>query len=257
MTIDGFKFKLNFFILKIKPFTSLFKQMSNKKIATHNFNFSGILVTYTCWSYMVMFILFTFLLYQLTACIFLGGTLFGAFLLVVCAPFVLTMLAFKCIQRCLSTCAARHCFLQSSGKKYLALKNARAYNLFLYFRLFYDCFTGVAFCGLRMLANCLFCILYLPRIDIGISGGGNDVAHMAYVAHLKWEAQHTNPIMVCFCQMLEKRNSFKNKKKTNNELLSNNQNTNRRRRNILRNRWYLYYFMTKNSILLSYRRKMN
>ena len=226
--------------------------LSNKKIATHNFNYAGILVTYTCWGYMVLFSLMTFLLFQIAACLFLGGSFFAAFILVILMPFLFTIFMFRLLNKCLNNCAARYCFLQTGGKKFLALKNTNTYHLYLYFRFFYDCFTGVAFCIMRVVSTSLLAILYLPRLDYSCVSGGlerMDTTFMAYVGHLRWEATHSHPIMICFCEILQRYLSLKVKMKK--KMLK----TNTARQNVLRNRWHLYYFMSKNELLLKHRRR--
>ena len=208
-----------------------------------------------------MFALVTFLLFQLVACIFLGGNLFGAFILICLVPLTLTILVFKCLNRCINNWAARYCFLQSRGKHFLALKNTKAFHLFLYFRFFYDCFTGVAFCLVRTICTTLLGILYLPRLDYSCMGAGwerMDAAYMAYVGLLKWEATHTNPIMVGFCDILKRNLKVREKMKmkmTLNMTLNMNVKRNTPKLNMLRNRWYLFYFMTKNKQLVQFRKK--
>ena len=165
------------------------------------------------------------------------------------------------VNKCISTCAARHCFLQSRGKHFLALKNTKAYHLFLYFRFFYDCFTGMAFCFVRMVCTTLMGILFLPRLDYSCMGAGwerMDAGYMAYLGHLKWEATHTNPIVVGFCDILKRHlNAIKKMNKNKNVSMSRTtrEGMNSSRRNVLRNRWYLFYFMIKNEKLVQFRRK--
>jgi hypothetical protein len=75
-----------------------------------------------------------------------------------------------------------------------------------------------------------------------------DTAFMSYVGFLHWEAHHTNPIAVSFCQML---------KKTSNNL-SHLDQTNKffyLKRNRIVNKWKLLKVLIRNIELTKLRKK--
>ena len=220
---------------------------SNKKIATSSFNYSGYAVTYMCWGYIILFALLTVVSFQL---IFFGGNSIGLFVLLVLLPFVVSILIVKFINKFIGSLAAKFCFLQSKSKV-LALKNVKCYSIFLYFKFFYDCFTGFAYCMLRIMTSIVLSVVFLPRLDYSFMGRsleGMDTAFMSYVGYLHWESHHTNPVVICFCDMLKRNLKINNKLKKYNIV----QNKTRTR---VRNRWYLLYLMSKNLQLVQYRRR--
>ena len=220
---------------------------SNKKIATSSFNYSGYAVTYMCWGYIILFALLTVVSFQL---IFFGGNSIGLFVLLVLLPFIVSILIVKFINKFIGSLAAKFCFLQSKSKV-LALKNVKCYSIFLYFKFFYDCFTGFAYCMLRIMTSIVLSVVFLPRLDYSFMGRsleGMDTAFMSYVGYLHWESHHTNPVVICFCDMLKRNLKINNKLKKYNIV----QNKTRTR---VRNRWYLLYLMSKNLQLVQYRRK--
>ena len=163
---------------------------------------------------------------------------------------LISILIFKLISRLIGNTAAKYFFVQKNARV-LALKNLKFYSLFLYFKFFYDCFTGIAFCMLRMLTATAFSILFMPRLDYSFMGRSlekMDTAFMSYVGYLHWESHHTNPIVISFCDLL------KRYLKLNNKLRKYNIVPNLARTRV-RNRWYMFYLMSKNRQLIQYRRK--
>ena len=165
-------------------------------------------------------------------------------------PFLVSVLLFKCLSRLTSGLAAKFCFLQRNAQV-LALKNLKAYSLFMYFKFFYDCFAGLAFCVVRMLTQTLVSIVFLPRLDYSFMGRSlekMDTAFMSYVGYLHWESHHTNPIAICFCELLQRSLKLNAKLKMLN-IVSNEARVR------VRNRWYLYYMLSKNRQLIQLRRR--
>jgi hypothetical protein len=217
---------------------------TNKKIATSSFNYAGYVVTYTCWGYIFMFILVTFILFQLATIFFLGSSsIIVTFFLVIILPFLISFILIRFVNKFLSSFAAKFCFLQNKSKL-LAVKNLKSYSLFLYFKFFYDCFSSIAFCLLRMLKSILLCILFMPRLDYSFVGRGlerMDPGFMSYIGFLHWESHHTNSILISFCDLLKNRNLKMDKYEI--------------KRNRIINRWQLCYLLIKNYKLISYRKK--
>ena len=223
---------------------------TNKKIATSSFNYSGYAVTYTCWGYLFLFMLCSFISFQLaTLFVFGSNAAVGLFMLVVLVPFSVSVILIRLVSRLLSSIAARFCFLQRKSKV-LALKNLKSYSLFLYFKFFYDCFTGIAFCLLRMLKSICLAVLFMSRIDysfMGRSMESMDPAFMSYIGYLHWEAHHTNPIAISFCELL--RQSLRSRRKQ-----ATSEKAQLIRRNRIVNRWQLCCLLLKNKKLISLRK---
>jgi len=217
---------------------------SNKKIATSSFNYAGYAVTYTCWGYIFMFVLSTFLTFQMaTLFCFDSSSLISLFLLVIAVPFVMSMLVIRLVNKLLSSMAAKFCFLQKKSRV-LAVKNLKSYSLFLYFKFFYDCFTSMAFCLWRVIKSICLSVLFMPRLDYSFMGRGMermDPAYMSYIGYLHWEAHHTNSIVIAFCHLLK--NIDKNCTKED------------MKRNRIVMRWQMAYLMIKNNRLISYRKR--
>jgi hypothetical protein len=220
---------------------------SNKKIATNSFNYAGYAVTYTCWGYIILLILLTFFSFQIATLIYFGSGNIALFVLVILIPFTISVLIIKLINRFICSLAAKFCFLQKRSRV-LALKNLKLYSLFIYFKFFYDCFAGLAFCMIRMIISIILSIVFLPRLDYSFMGRSMekmDNAFMSYVGYLHWEAHHTNPIAICFCNLLKRFSKLKMKFKLNKSDMIKNR---------IRNKWYLFCLLAKNKQLIKYRK---
>jgi hypothetical protein len=252
---------------------------SNQKLALGSFNYAGYAVTYTCWGYLILFLFLTFICTQLTT-LYSVATLTNPttanlqtlvqnttssltlFIIIVLLPFLFSIFLVNLINKLLSRCAARFCFLQKNSKLF-ALKNRRLFGFFLYYKFFYDCFMGIASCLTRMFKSILFGILFMSRLDYSFMGRNlerMDSAFMSYVGFLHWEAHHTNPISISFCQLLKKlvkqketstivKCSLKKNKKQENDVFSKTR---------ILNRWHLFRILSKNPQLIEYRKhKLN
>jgi hypothetical protein len=224
---------------------------SNKKIATSSFNYAGYTVTYTCWGYIIMFVVFTFISFQIATLIaFGGGCTLGLLALVILLPFAVSFLVARLFNRFIGSLAAKYFFMQRKSKV-LALKNLKTYSLFLYFKFFYDCFTGIAFCLLRMLSSLLMGILFMSRLDYSFMGNSMermDTAFMSYIGYLHWESHHTNPVAISFCDLLQKMQQ----RDSNLAVWQRRQATRRTR---IVNRWQMAYLLLKNKTLVRNRRQ--
>jgi hypothetical protein len=221
--------------------------LSNKKIATSSFNYAGYAVTYTCWGYLILFFLITFLSFQIATLVYFSSSTIAVFVIIIIIPFIFSVLMIKLINKFVCSWAAKYCFLQQNSKV-LALKNLKLYSLFLYFKFFYDCFAGMAFCMLRMATSIILSIVFLPRLDYSFMGRSlekMDTAFMSYVGYLHWEAHHTNPIAICFCNLLKRSLKLRLKFKLNRVDIKINR---------VKQRWYLFCLLSKNQDLIRYRK---
>ena len=62
-------------------------------------------------------------------------------------------------------------------------------------------------------------ILFLPRLDYSFMGSfeNMDNAFMSYIGFLYWEAHHTNPVAICFCELLRRSLKYRRKFKLTNK----------------------------------------
>ena len=175
-------------------------------------------------------------------------------------------------------------FLQKNTK-ILALDNFRVFNIVLFFAFFFDCFIlGVIEALIRLIKVVIISIIYMPRIAYGFFGRlleKEDNAYRTYMGYLYIEAAHTNPIMVTFCSLLtyhglsehvrnivlkridvnvkfHRSSNFLNQ--VTNDLQPNHVLGRKRRKTYKKyivNRWHVFLFLTKNPVLLMYRKVKN
>lgn len=237
-----YKFKKHM-IAMYKGKSTLNTRISNRKIALGSFNYAGYLVTYTCWGYLILFLFIFFISFQITTFIEYGTSRISLLFTAIILPFLIGIILFKLVNRWINSFAARFCFLQQKSNL-LALKNWRFYSLFLYFKFFYDCFTGIASCVLRLLKSIVLGVLFMSRMDYSFMGRNlekYDTAFMSYIGFLQWEAAHTNSIIITFCNLLKKSIS----KQNDVDLV----------RNRVVNKWQLALMLSKNKNLIKYRKK--
>lgn len=234
---------------------------NNRKIATANFNYAGYAVTYTCWGYIILFGLTSFLAFQGATLVVFGGGVVGLtlFLLVLLLPLIISIALMKLMNRFIGLFAARFCFLQK-GSKVLALKNARLYSLFLYFKFFYDCFAGIALCILRIFKAILISIVFMTRLDVSLMGHCQlDTGYMAYVGYVFWEAAHTNPVVIGFCDMIKRESMLREMQKREERRRTSGLDTWKKSASgchiRAKTRWFLAYTLINNKTLQNLRKK--
>jgi hypothetical protein len=227
---------------------------NNRKIATGSFNYAGYAVTYTLSGYIILFVLICLISFQLATLVVFGGfTGFALFVGVLIIPFVISVLLMKFLNRFVGSMAARFCFLQKRSKV-LALKNLRLFSLFLYFKFFYDCFAGIAFCLWRILKALLLGVLFMTRLDYSLMSRPferMDTGFMYYLSFVQWESTHTNPLMIGFCELLKRESKLRVLKRKEKRRFWTRYNDNGR----ARTRWFLAYTLIKNRQLVSTRKK--
>ena len=89
--------------------------------------------------------------------LFIGDGSFGQIALKL-VP-VITVIIFKAA---VNLIASRFAFTLRNTKM-LALNNFRAFNIFLYFNFYYDCFMGIISAVIRLVKSVLAAIFYMPR----------------------------------------------------------------------------------------------
>ena len=245
LSIRQFKTHLKNLYKGIKEFDNENKIFSSSKTAARSFSYSGLAVTYTCWGYIILFFFITFIFFQVTTLIEFGGTKMAFILVLIIFPFFVSVISFKLMNRFMVTLATKFCFY--NNKNMLTIKSLKMYSIFLYFKFFYDCFTGIALCFARMIKSIALSILYLPRLDYSFMGRNMekmDTAFMSYIGYLHWESKHTNAIVISFCRLMLKTSKKKYGRVADSDSYIR-----------VRNKWQLLFFLYKNPSLKNYRIK--
>jgi hypothetical protein len=137
--------------------------LSNSSIASNSFHYGGYLTAYLIWGFVIQFI-FILLLMVIIVIIFalirepINLLNSGLMLLV---PII--------VKKIIEFFAAEIIFINKTSR-ILAINNFRAYNVFLYFNFFYDCFMGFISALLRIFIALLASIFYMPRISYSFMG---------------------------------------------------------------------------------------
>ncbi|KAJ0050575.1 hypothetical protein NL108_004969, partial [Boleophthalmus pectinirostris] len=93
----------------------------------------------------------------------------------------------------------------TDDQKPLALNNRNAFNCFNYFFFFYNVVMGITSCFLRMMISFVLGTWLVSRIDRTIMQKGYETLDRGYctwIGMIFADHHHSNPVMVCFCQML-------------------------------------------------------
>lgn len=139
-------------------------------------------------------------------------------------------------------------------EKPLALNNRNAFNCFNYFFFFYNVVLGVGGCLFRMMISFVLGTWLVSRIDRTIMPKGYetlDKGYRTWIGMLFAEHYHSNPVMVCFCQLLL--SHFQQKHDSHSSLL-NHAPCNSVSRRVMK-RWRLYYTLLKNPQLIPLRKQ--
>ena len=111
--------------------------------------FSGYFILYAFWTIIGIIIM--------GIRMFIGDSTFGQIALKLVPVF--TVVIFKAA---VNLIASRFAFTLRHTKM-LALNNFRAFNIFLYFNFYYDCFMGIISAVIRLIKSVLAAIFYMPR----------------------------------------------------------------------------------------------
>ncbi|KAJ0050644.1 hypothetical protein NL108_005029, partial [Boleophthalmus pectinirostris] len=90
-------------------------------------------------------------------------------------------------------------------QKPIALNNRKAFHCFNYFFFFYNVIMGVGNCISRLMTSVIVGTWLVSRIDRTIMQRGYehmDPGYSTWVGMITADHYHTNPVIVCFCQLL-------------------------------------------------------
>lgn len=193
-------------------------RLSKESIASSSSHFGGYFVGYLLWGFFLVYVFGVLVgVVIIFMRIFIGDKVFLDILLR-CVPIV-TVVVVKLVLNFVTT---RYIFLVRESQ-ILALNNFRAFNVFLYFNFYYDCFMGAVSAVIRLIKAVLIAILMMPRISYSFFGRHFeriDNAYSCYSSFLHMESSkslnfescnindlflfqvHTNPIIITFCSIL-------------------------------------------------------
>nr|XP_040041373.1 STRA6-like [Gasterosteus aculeatus aculeatus] len=172
--------------------------------------YSGWQIAFTLWGYLIVhFVYFLFALvfvYVLVLPVVHGKALsmlssLGIIALTICLVIGLVILQIALVQIF---------FLQdkmspTDTQKPLALNNRKAFHCFNYFFFFYNVVMGISNCVLRLLCSIVVGTWLVSRIDRSIMQRGYetiDAGYSTWIGMIFADHYHSNPVMVCFCQLL-------------------------------------------------------
>ncbi|XP_013917926.1 PREDICTED: stimulated by retinoic acid gene 6 protein homolog [Thamnophis sirtalis] len=93
----------------------------------------------------------------------------------------------------------------TDSQKPLALDNRRGFVNFSYFLFFHSVVVGLASCLMRLARSIILGVWLVGRIDRPVMPKGYeqcDAGYTVWIGMLYLDHYHTNPILVCFCQIL-------------------------------------------------------
>ena len=195
-------------------------------IASKSVHYSGFLVGYMAWGFLICFHL---ILLIMTGLHFISLQI--RYIEVILAV-VVPVLVIYLLKMASTSSAGKFLFIHDVDEK-LNLTNRKSYAIFVYFNFFAgrnpfvsraandvlssaDCFLGIASCIIRLIKATFLNIVYMARLDCSFLGrplekfGRNeahraskihllsrsDLGFAAYVSYLHMEVTHTNPIML-------------------------------------------------------------
>ncbi|KAM8878923.1 STRA6-like isoform 2-T2 [Spinachia spinachia] len=132
---------------------------------------------------------------------------------------------------------------------------AKAFHCFNYFFFFYNVVMGISNCILRLLCSVVVGTWLVSRIDRSIMQRGYetmDAGYTTWIGMIFADHYHSNPVMVCFCQLLVS-NSLEKHTASVYSTFSNGPSespVNSR----ARRRWMLFYTLLRNPILILLRK---
>lgn len=141
------------------------KNLSNPSIASSSFHFGGYVVGYMVWGYIIMYVVLVIIGFVILLLRIFAGDQFFASLALRLVP-VVTVIIVKMIINYIFT---RFIFLYRDSNV-LALKNFRAFNVFLYFNFYFDCFMGVISAIIRLVKSAVIALIMMPRISYSFMG---------------------------------------------------------------------------------------
>ena len=117
------------------------------------------------WGYIIMYVVLVIIGFVILLLRIFAGDQFFASLALRLVP-VVTVIIVKMIINYIFT---RFIFLYRDSNV-LALKNFRAFNVFLYFNFYFDCFMGVISAIIRLVKSAVIALIMMPRISYSFMG---------------------------------------------------------------------------------------
>ncbi|XP_068127444.1 stimulated by retinoic acid gene 6 protein-like [Hyperolius riggenbachi] len=142
------------------------------------------------------------------------------------------------------------------AKKPLALNNRKAFHNFNYFFFFYNVILGLSACLFRLFCSLILGSWLIARIDRTILQRGYESADMGYktwIGMIFVDQYHTNPVLVCFCNILLTTRAEK-RLKVMSAYYNFSNSTGPRVSVKARTRWLLFYTLLKNPRLIIQRK---
>ncbi|XP_040216975.1 stimulated by retinoic acid gene 6 protein-like isoform X2 [Rana temporaria] len=139
-------------------------------------------------------------------------------------------------------------------QKPLALNNRKAFHNFNYFFFFYNVILGLSACLFRLFCSLILGTWLIARIDRTILQRGYESADMGYktwIGMIFVDHYHTNPVLVCFCNILL---TTKAEKRLRALTTYCNGSSGPRTSVKARTRWLLFYTLLKNPRLIIQRK---
>ncbi|CAF1115140.1 unnamed protein product [Rotaria sordida] len=174
------------------------KEFKLSSIASNSVHYSGFLVGYMAWGFVICFHLILLILIGIRILTFQIRyiELVLAIIVPILVIYLLKMLSMRS--------AGKFLFIQNLDNK-RKLECGKIYAIFLYFSFFADCFLGIASCIIRLIKATFLNIVYMARLDYSFFGRPLekfDVGFAAYTSYLHVEKQYTHPVMLAFCDLL-------------------------------------------------------
>ncbi|UJR37331.1 hypothetical protein I4U23_030039 [Adineta vaga] len=167
-------------------------------MASNSVHYSGFLVGYMAWGFVICFHLILFILIglKIVSLQIRHIELVLAIVVPVLVIYFLKMLSMRS--------AGKFLFIQKMDDK-LNLKSRKMYAMFVYFSFFADCFLGIASCIIRLIKATFLNVVFMARLDWSFLGRPLerfDLGFAAYISYLHMEVTYTNPVMLAFCYSL-------------------------------------------------------
>ncbi|CAF4181382.1 unnamed protein product [Rotaria sp. Silwood2] len=167
-------------------------------IASNSVHYSGFLVGYMAWGFVICF--------HLILLILIGIKILSLQIrqIEITLAIIVPILVIYLLKMLSMTSAGKFIFIQKLNNK-LNLKSRKTYAIFVYFSFFADCFLGMASCIIRLIKATFLNVVFMARLDWSFLGRPLekfDLGFAAYVSYLHMEVTYTNPVMLAFCYSL-------------------------------------------------------
>ncbi|XP_065903254.1 stimulated by retinoic acid gene 6 protein-like isoform X2 [Dysidea avara] len=180
------------------------KQRPFARTLVSSINFFGFQVALAVWAWMMYFIILLVIQCVIVAIIIvmivnphdIRDWIFHHLI------FLITSLATGYIIYYIQFYAAKYLFV---SKDAALINNRRLFHFYTFFLLFYYMLVGLFKAIQRIIISAALNLLYLSRLDIALTVTGwewLDKAHSSYISVLKIDANHNNPVMNVFINLL-------------------------------------------------------